>query len=123
MSESRLSKIYRVPFDIRKSPKQNLLEWIGNDDRVMRLITHCEANGIPLAYYPGERICYIDVSGPNGNALVSGDGHSMVIDLDQDKVFLFNDEDIAAGLNSIDRIYDGYDSDSLPAELESLLNL
>lgn len=114
---------YQVPFDIRKSGKENILEWVGEDERMSKLITHCETYGIELLYLPGKDWCYIDVVGPYGKALCADGMHSMVIDVANDRFTLFGSEDIDAGIAKIDALFDVEQKRELSAELRSLYRL
>ena len=116
--------VYQVPFDIRKSSRDNVLEWVGSDDRMMQLVEHCDLHGIALRFTPGTDWCYIDVMSPHGNVLaVGGDVHSMAIDLCGDRFILFGSEDIPAGLARIDEIFAGYSKKETESELKSLFRL
>lgn len=115
---------YQVPFDIRKSARANVIEWVGEDERMMQFVKHCDMHDIPLMFTPGENWCYIDVLTPSQNLLAVGGGqHSMVIDLNRDKFFLFGSEDIPAGIVKLEQMYDVYRKKEVKTEVQSLLRI
>ncbi len=113
-----------VPFDPTKTGRENLLEWVGEDERITRLIEHCETHNYPLRFVPGLNWCYIDVLNPEGNAIaVERLGHTMTIELDADLITIFNSTDIASGIDRIDEIYAEYGKIDIAKETKSLLRL
>ena len=114
---------YQVPFDLRKSARDNVLEWVGTDDRMMQFIRHCDLHEIPLRFTPGENWCYIDAMSPHGSPLTAGDRHTMSIDLCRDKFILLGGEDIQAGIDRLEEIYSEYREQDVKSELQSLLRL
>ena len=106
-----------------KSSRDNLMEWVGDDDRMMMLVNHCDANSIYMGFLPGETICYIDVYAPNGKRITGSGPHSMVIDLDADTVTLLGSTNIQEGILKIGKVFDGFAKKSLGAELDRLLKL
>jgi hypothetical protein len=114
---------YRVPFDLRKSARDNVIEWVGEDDRMMRFISHCDLHEIPLMFTPGENWCYIDAMSPYGNPLTSGDSHTMAIDLCGDRFILLGGEDIQSGIDRLEEMYSAYREKAVASEVQSLLRL
>lgn len=114
---------YQVPYDLRKTARENVIEWVGEDDRMMQFITHCDIHEIPLRFVPGENWCYIDALSPHENPLAEGDRHTMTIDLNRDKFFLFGSEDIAAGIVKLDKMYEVFREKAVKSEVQSLLRL
>ena len=109
--------------DNMKGPRKALLEWVGNDERVLSLVQYADTNGVQLRFIPGRTVCFIDVIGPGGTAMVFDGIHSMVIDLVSDRVTLFGSEDIRGQFDIIDKAY-AYRGDlALKAEIRSLLTL
>jgi hypothetical protein len=102
----------------------NLLEWTGEDERIMKLVKYCDIHGYPMVFNPGVDRCYIDVLAPNKRTICFGDQiHSMSIDLDGDIVLLFGDEDIDGGLAVIERAYAQIDTMVETGKLDRLLEL
>lgn len=114
---------YEVPFDIHKSAKDNLLEWVGEDDRIMQLVNYAELHEVKLRYCPGTDWCYIDVLTPLGSTIAFGEAHSMVIDLGNDRITLFGSDDIPSGIAKIDEIYAKSGKFKTDAEFRSLYSL
>lgn len=115
---------YQVPFDIRKSARDNVIEWVGEDDRMMQFIKHCEMHDIPLRFTPGEDWCYIDALSPYDNPLtIGGEHHTMTLDLCRDKFFLLGFEDITAGIARLEEMYSVYREKKVESELQSLYRL
>jgi hypothetical protein len=113
-----------VPFDPRLGPRRNLIEWVGEDERMMRLVRHCDAGKIPLCFLPGEDYCHIDAVGPDGRAICRGaDVHTMTIDLGADRFVLLGSEDIGAGIAEIDRVYAASSRRKAGKELDRLTRL
>ena len=112
-----------VPFDVTKSARENMMEWVGDDDRMMMLVRHCDANSIYMGFLPGEKVCYIDVYAPNGKRITGSGQHSMVIDLVNDTVTLLGCADINEGIIKIGKVFDGFAKKSLAKELDKLLTL
>lgn len=109
--------------DMMKGPRKALLEWVGDDERVLSLVHYADSNGVQLRFIPGRTVCFIDVMGPGGTAMVFDGIHSMVIDLVGDRVTLFGSEDIRGQFDIIDKAY-AYRGDlALKAEIHSLLKL
>lgn len=113
----------QVPFDIKKSARDNVIEWVGTDDRMMRFVRHCDMHSIPLRFTPGENWCYIDAMSPYDNPLTAGDRHTMTIDLCRDKFFLFGSENIDEGIARLDSMYSVYRKKEVESEVQSLLRL
>jgi hypothetical protein len=112
------------PFDPSKTARVNLLEWTGEDERIMKLVKYCDIHGYPMVFNPGVDRCYIDVLAPNKRTICFGDQiHSMSIDLDDDIVLLFGDEDIDGGLAVIERAYAQIDTMVETGKLDRLLEL
>lgn len=114
---------FDVPFDPTKSSRQNFMEWVGDDDRINELVRHCDDGGIKLRFVPGRDFCFVDVLNPKGNVISRGGCHSMVVNLEADRVTLFGSEDIAAGVAYIDRVLAGFDRKDRQDELNSLFRL
>ena len=114
---------YQVPFDIRKSARDNVLEWVGEDERLTQFIGHCDMHGIPLRFIPGEDWCYIDALSPYGNPLTLGEQHTMTLDLCGDRFYLLGSEDIPAGIDRLEQMYSAYREKELASEVQSLLRL
>lgn len=112
-----------APFDITRTARENLVEWVGDDDRMMMLIRHCDANSIYMGFQPGKDVCYIDVYAPNGKRISGPGSHSMVIDLVNDTITLLGCTDINGGIAKIDKVFDGFARKSLSKELDRLLVL
>lgn len=112
-----------VPFDISKTARENMMEWVGDDDRMMMLVRHCDANSIYMGFLPGEHVCYIDVYAPNGRRITGPAPHSMVIDLDNDTVTLLGCTDIKEGIIKIGNVFDAFAKKALSKELDKLLTI
>lgn len=115
--------LFEAPFDVTKSSRQNLLEWVGEDDRLMRLVKHCDMYEIPMRFLPGKTWCYVDVLGSGGYPITFSGAHSMSINLDADSFLLFGSEDIDAGIARIDEIYKNYGNKATKDEVQSLYTL
>lgn len=110
--------------DFMKGPRKALLEWVGEDERVLSLVQYADANGVELRFIPGRTVCFIDVMGPDGRTIVPDEGiHSMIIDLEGDRVTLFGSEDIRGQFDLIDRAYSYRGDRELKAEIRGLLKL
>lgn len=118
-----MKKRYEVPFDINKTARENVLEWVGNDDRMMQFVTHCDMHEIKLRFTPGTDWCYIDALTPRGNPITAGGRHTMTIDLCGDRFLLFGSSDIAAGIARLEQMYEVYREKALDSEVQSLLRL
>lgn len=119
-----MRKKREIPFDPSKTGRENLLEWVGPDERISRLIEHCEAHGYPMRFVPGLNWCYIDVLNPQGNPITAERiGHTMTIELDADRVTIFGSPDIGSGIDRIDEIYAEYGKIDIAKETKSLLRL
>lgn len=114
---------HEVPHDPGRSPRENLLEWVGDDDRVNELVGYCDMHGIRMDFCPDDRICCINVLGPDGGRIARGSLNSMVIDLDTDVVTLLGSTDIRAGIRIIERVYKAAGQADTDAELRKLLRL
>jgi hypothetical protein len=113
-----------VPFDPAIGPRRNLIEWVGEDDRLMMLVRHCDAAGIPMSFHPDEDYCYVDAVGPDGKVIARGDAvHTMEIDLDADRFTLLGSADILAGIDEIDRVYAAASRRKAGKELDRLTRL
>lgn len=114
----------RLPFDIGLGPRGNLLAWVGEDERMMKFVRHCDSERIPLCFFPDTDYCHIDAIGPDGTAICRGsDVHSMTIDLGADRFFLLGSEDIGAGIAEIDRVYAAASRRKAGEEMERLTRL
>ena len=114
----------RLPFDMGLGPRGNLVSWVGEDERMMRFVRHCDSRGIRLCFFPGEDYCHIDAVAPDGRAVCRGNGvHTMTIDLGADRFYLLGSEDIGAGIAEIDRVFAADAGRKSAGELERLTRL
>ena len=114
----------RLPFDIGLGPRGNLQAWVGEDERMMKFVRHCDSERIPLCFFPDTDYCHIDAIGPDGTAICRGsDVHSMTIDLGADRFYLLGSEDIGAGIAEIDRVFAADAGRKSAGELERLTRL
>lgn len=112
------------PFDRKKTARVNLLEWVGDDERVMKLVKHCDLHGYPMVFTPGVDWCFIDVLAPNKRTICFGEQvHSMSIDLEGDRVLLFGNEDIDSGIAVIEDAYSMIDKSEQAGKIDRLLEL
>lgn len=113
------------PFNIMRTARENLLDWTGEDSRIMMLIEHCDSHGVTMQFLPGRDYCYIDVLSADGTVLhVRGEMHSMTIDLDRDIITLFGSQDIATGIVYIEQLVEAEaENREISEDLRSLLEL